>query len=305
MPAKKQARTEKIPEIYFAVALPAEARPIIDYYRLRTVPNSGPFRVYESEDIRLIVSGPGKIPAASAVGFLYAFSGGMRNRIWLNVGIAGHRDFQVGTGVLAHKITDQSSGQNWYPPIVFDPPCETESVLTVDRPVVYGDGSGGDRFTPVRLFEPVPSRTVPDAHCVYEMEAAGFYDTATRFSTAELVQCYKIISDNRGSSVKISADFVEKLICDHLNIIDTILDRMKPLISKVIFPEIPDHEFEKFLKHWHFTVFEQNRLRRLLRQLKTLNPRREIWSPELESLRTAKNTLHFLEAQIRSTSVAV
>ena len=43
--------------IRFVVALPAEARPLIDRYRLRRRQPAGPFPIYETGSIALIVSG--------------------------------------------------------------------------------------------------------------------------------------------------------------------------------------------------------------------------------------------------------
>ena len=231
--------------IHFVVALPSEARPLIDRYRLKPVNHAEPFRIYEGGDKRLITSGTGKTQAASAAAFLYAFSSGARNQVWLNVGIGGHGKRNIGEGVLAHKITDRASGASWYPPIVFEPPCPTESLLTVDRP-----------------------ETDYHESWVYEMEAAGFYGTASRFSTAELVQCYKVISDNQNSSSrKISAPFVEKLIGGRLAEIDAILKETSDLASELALLDAPAPEFQEFLMSWHITVSEQYRLKRFLRRL--------------------------------------
>src|SRR3989338_8741295 len=142
--------------VNFVIALACEARPIVERYELKAIPRSEPFRVYEGNGKRLIVSGVGKIRTASATAFLHAFSGALRNQVWINLGIGGHSERAIGEGVLAHKITDHASGQSWYPPILFEPPCATESILTVDRPET-------------EYREP----------WVYEMEAAGFYDTAS------------------------------------------------------------------------------------------------------------------------------
>jgi len=142
------------------------------------------------------------------------------------------------------------------------------------------------------------------------MEAAGFYDTARRFSTAELVQCFKVISDNCSSSTQISAAFVEQLIQNRLGTIDLILERMRPLAAEVTFPELSGLEIEPFLTHWHFTVSEQNRLRYLLRRLKTLDSKELVLDRMFRGqvspasrFRTTAEVLHFLEQELHSLPV--
>ncbi len=269
--------------IHFVVALLPEAQPLIDYYHLKALPNSEPFKVYEGDGKRLIISGIGKTQAASAAAFLHVFSGGLRNQIWMNVGVAGHSERNLGDGILAHKVTDQVSGKSWYPPIVIETPCPTESVLTVERPETRYQGSW-----------------------VYEMEAAGFYSTAVRFSTAELIHCFKVISDNpKSSTKKVSPALAKRLIRNHLQTIDIILKRTTKLAEELIPLEAAPVEFQKFLGHWHFTVSEQHRLRRLLKRIETLMPKAVIWSDEVQGLKKAKDVLEFLEEKINSLLVTL
>ncbi len=161
------------------IAHPAEARPIIEHFALEKADTNGPFRILANNRLRLIISGLGKIAAAAAGGYLHHFAGSARHEAWLNVGIAGHADLEVGAIRLAHKVSDVALQRNWYPQRVFPAPCPGEEVRTVDH----------------------PEREFADT-VVYEMEASGFYATCTHFSTVELIHVLKIISDNRGSPVK-------------------------------------------------------------------------------------------------------
>lgn len=281
--------------IHFVVALLPEAKPLIDYYHLKALPHSKQFKLYEGDGKRLIVSGVGKQRVASAAEFLHAFSGSLRNQVWINVGIGGHAERNLNEGILAHKITDHTSNESWYPPIVFEAPCPSESVLTVDQPE-----------TEYRSSE------------VYDMEASSFYAAATRFSTAELVQCYKVISDNSKSPAKkVSAASVERFIAGHLKNMDTILGELTKLVpaqfsgrpknwvgtGKLAPLDALPPEFQKFLNCWHFTVSERYRLRRLLMRLETLTSQEIVWSDELQNLKHAKDILKFLEQKINSSPV--
>ena len=264
--------------IYFVVALLPEARPLIDFFNLKLL-QANPFKIYRDTDKFLIISGVGKARSAKAVEFLHTFFGGERNQIWINIGIAGHAERHLAEGVLAHKITDEVTRKSWYPPIVINPPCPTGSLLTVEQPCTQYDGS---------FF--------------YEMEASGFYDMATRFSTAELVQCFKVISDNRQSSRKVTARLVERLIGGNLKIIEELVQKMIAFKEKLPKVQVSPHEFQKFLGRWHFTVSEQHRLRRFLKRLGTLQPKEEIFS-EIGFLHKSKDVLHFLEDKINSLPI--
>ena len=76
----------------------------------------GMFRIYRSESMALVISGVGKSLSAAATGYLCGSSDGWRNAPWINVGVAGHRDVDVGELIVANKIVDQSTAHSWYPP---------------------------------------------------------------------------------------------------------------------------------------------------------------------------------------------
>jgi hypothetical protein len=174
----------------FVVALQAEARPLVERLGMRPF-GEGPFPVYRGDEAWLIVSGHGKAASAAATAYLHLTAGGEMGRAWLNVGLGGHGQRTLGEGVVAHKISDAASGAAWYPQLVVDSPSPTVPVLTVER---------------------VEEEYAPP--WVYESEAAGFFPTACRFSVAELVHCYKVISDNPDATLsrRMSSVAVEELI---------------------------------------------------------------------------------------------
>ena len=183
----------------FVVALQAEARPLVERFGMEAL-DEGPFPVYRGQDGWLIVSGHGKAAAAAATAYLHLFSGAALGRAWLNVGLGGHRQRLLGEGVVAHKISDGASGASWYPQLVIDSPRPTAPVLTAER---------------VEEEYSLP--------WVYESEAAGFFPTACRFSVAELVHCFKVVSDNPDVTLsrRTSSAAVEELIASNLDGIET------------------------------------------------------------------------------------
>lgn len=260
--------------VHLVVALLPEAKPLIEHFRLKAS-NTSPFKIYGGDAVHLIISGVGKTRSAAAVVFLYEHSGRTRNSIWLNIGLGGHSDFEIGTGFLAHKITDQASSRSWHPPQIKKPPCGTAAVLTVGRPEA-------------NYAQP----------CVYEMEAAGFYETATRFSTSELIQCFKVISDNRTTGPNLSGEQAERLIANQTGTIEKLMEDLKALTRRLPAPFRSKREFERIAKRWHFTVTQRHQLVRILERLKTLEASGEILNGDFEGLRSASEVLQALERRM-------
>lgn len=193
--------------IHFVIALDCEAKPLISHYRLGH--QEAAFPMYRKEGVALVVSGIGKMAAAAATAYLYARSGEHNGAVWFNVGVAGHRHRPVGDAVLASEIGDRASRRFWQlHPI--DTGLATATVLTVDE--------AEERF---------------DTEHVYEMEAAGFCSTASRLTSPERVQCYKVISDNQSSATeRITAKDVENLIRVRMHEIDSAVRKTVELADK-------------------------------------------------------------------------
>ena len=164
-----------------------EAEPIIAHYGLE--PIQGAYPLFRKDDVALIVSGIGKSAAAAATAYLQAKTEGATSDVWFNVGIAGHRDRPVGTSHLAREVIDRAGGKRWRLEVP-EVNLLSDAVWTVDQTEKAYENDG-----------------------LYEMEAAGFLTAATRFSPPNLIQCFKVVSDNRGSPTgKVTATGVRKLL---------------------------------------------------------------------------------------------
>lgn len=259
------------------VALPAEARPIARHLSLAPPAETGPFQRFLGPGTELIVSGPGKSAAAAATAYLRAVAGGAA-RGWVNVGIAGCGDRAVGETVLAGKILDRASGRVWYPPLVFQPPCATATVCTVDRPELdFADGH------------------------VYEMEASGFFETATRFATGELVQVLKVVSDNRERPAgRLTAESVEELVHAALGTLDRLLDSLRGLSDELAGRRPQTPGLADFVARWRFTVTERRQLERLLSRLAVLEPGVELRPEGFAAAAAAGDVLRSLRRRLRA-----
>lgn len=190
--------------INLVTALPAEAKPIASRFGLERVSADRGFPVYRHQHTTLIVSAPGKINSAAATAYLGAVGGCAKDAIWVNIGVAGHAERQVGEVLLAHSITDAGSGRCWHPAQRMDGHCPSDSLVTLDRPdLSYG------------------------RNAMVDMEAAGFYPTACRFSPVELVQTLKVVSDNRSETARgLSAKQVRRLLEGSLDTLETLIEHL-------------------------------------------------------------------------------
>ena len=76
--------------IHFIVATSSEARPIIDFYRLKKKEVSN-FVIYNNDAISLTISGIGKINAAMSITHTFHEFNQQKNNVWINLGLAGHK----------------------------------------------------------------------------------------------------------------------------------------------------------------------------------------------------------------------
>ncbi len=145
---------------------------------------------------------------------------------------------------------DRHGGRTWYPPLVFEPPCPTAPVQTVDRTCT--DFATDD---------------------VYDMEAAGFYEIAARYASHELVHCLKVISDNRDhSAALLTRHRVGELIGNKMTVIHRLVEAIGALSSEKRRQHVEPVGLETILGATHFTVTQRRQLRRALRRWSVLCP---------------------------------
>ena len=83
--------------IHFFCALLCEANPIIENYNLIKSDKYNLYNIYLSADkeISLTLTGIGKTNAAKAVNYHHECVNTSDNNIWLNIGIAGHKNIEI------------------------------------------------------------------------------------------------------------------------------------------------------------------------------------------------------------------
>jgi len=195
------------PVINFVTALPAEAKPVISRFGLARVQSDLDFPLYQRGHITLAVTGPGKSAAAAGTDFLATLDNCLQAAIWVNVGVAGYAERQVGEVLLARSITDADSGWVWHPILPQDRPCPADDLLTLERPNSGYQHKG-----------------------MVDMEASGFFPTACQYASTELVQILKVVSDNSETAARgLSAKQVRLLVGGALDILEALLVNLETL----------------------------------------------------------------------------
>ena len=190
--------------IHVVVALTAEARPLVAHFHLEPMAELEPLKAVRGADLTLVVSGVGKDVAAQAVDQLANARSVDKPAVWLNIGVAGHRQLEIGTMAVARSVTDAESGTVFE----LEPPEDLHLTLADVRTVAHVE-------------------TRYESEALYEMEASAFCERASMWTPPELIQVAKIVSDNRRSgSLCVSARQVQGLIEDNFPHIDRVISRM-------------------------------------------------------------------------------
>ena len=240
------------------VAHGLEAKALVRMLELERHHVSSEFVEYRnSNKLHLLVSGIGKEAITAAVTYLgeQQASDSGEIRAWLNIGIAGHRDASLGNAWLGNKVTDQSSGASAYPPQLIEG-IEVGSVVTVDE----------------------PENSYP-LDAAYEMEASAFYAEATKYSTAELVQVFKVISDNLVNPIsEIDIRSVPGLIAAQAPQLQILIEGMSAIATQHNSSQRLPSYFSEVCSKIHLTVNQKLQLRRLCQRYKALGMEEELSS---------------------------
>jgi nucleoside phosphorylase len=230
--------------LIWVCALHCEAKPVIDFYRLKKSQDQHAFDIYRGDDMVCVVSGIGKIASAAACAWIAASYSGETSFAWINLGTAGGAEHEIGELLQLNQVVDADSGQCYYPAPVAVSPLAGSACLTLSRP-----------------SEDYRSDTL------FDMEASGFMQSALRFSSAELVQGLKIVSDNRKQQTGKDRQRVSELIHRHIDSIHHQADALLQLDRELAALEPAADSWQQVLSLAHFSQTQKSRLRVLWRYL--------------------------------------
>jgi len=265
-------------KIFIYTALPCEAKPLIEHFQLKKDLNAQPFAVYGGGELCLTVTGLGKSAMAAGVAYTQALFAKVEHRVLINLGVAGHRDYVIGELYLVDKITDADSHKSYYPPLIAKALCPSSAIITRSTPQLAYDHSE-----------------------LCDMEASTFYETAVRFTSSELVQCLKVISDNRAQPANnLQAKQVSRLIAKHLGTIAAVIKQTGALANLLVTPDIP--LLTELTQRYHFTASQRQQLATLLSRWAVLTDHQLLNMDDIP-FNHSKDLLRWLEQQVNQVAI--
>jgi hypothetical protein len=241
------------------LALSCEAKPIIDFYRLKKLDSNGFDHFYgESNpgrlhDINLVVSGIGSTNMLQASAWLAAKTE-LMPCAWLNVGTAGHENLDLGVIVQVVHCVELGSQKAHYPPLVVDA-CKATK----------GPKSSVEGVSLLSSNTPVSDYLANQA---VDMEAYSFFLSAKRFASSELVQSLKVISDNQIDGLELlNAARISELLGSQISIIDEFSRLLIALVP------VPKQQYQRgsAIAHLHCTVSQMAQYQDLMNKLDNIH----------------------------------
>lgn len=224
-------------QINLLCALQSEARILIEYYNLEKKNNSQ-CEFYECENIRLFITGPGKIHSALATQ-RYLFNlidleCRPKDQFFINLGICGCKDpaVPIGSLYLIHQIIDHASGMRFYPGIQFKHPLDEATLTTFDKAKYDA------------LDIPVESLCV-------DMESSGIFQALLFYITPNQMMFLKMVSDHLTcleKNSRIPQQHVQKQIQVISNIILQIQQNVNDSSTTKLIFSIPEEKLLHKLK---------------------------------------------------------
>jgi len=185
--------------LYITVALSAEARPLIEHFKL-TRTYALPYTMFENEEVKLIVTGVGIENAMMATSAFLGHFPPSSDDVFFNIGIcAAPKSFEIGEAVLAHKITSNlEQKHSYFPDILFEHTLSECELLCVSSP----------QNTPL--------------HVPTDMESYGVYKAVSRFLDTHQILFFKVVSDHFEPE-NVSKELTIELISKNLKNLDAII----------------------------------------------------------------------------------
>ena len=234
-------------------ALYFEAQSFIIKYKLKRDMEINDFMFFYNpkNQMGLITSTKSRASVAYAFGYIKAKYKIYRDCKILNFGICGADNIAIGSLREVVKITDNITNENYYPIYIDEPYFETANLTSFASPNTDYEVIG-----------------------LYDMEAACFFESASRLVLCENIRIIKIISDNSNNSLE---NFDHKVLTNH---IEVIANELFSCIEKILLnQEEIDDILESRIEHFSFS--EQRILRSLVRSISALradfNVKEEVW----------------------------
>jgi len=126
-----------------------------------------------------------------------------------------------------------------------------------------------------------------------DMEANTFFTSAKKFSSAELVQALKVISDNQNHSIELlNASRISELIAANVAKINDYAFALLKLLP----PSLAEIQIDSSIKHLHCTQSQLQQYRDLVRKLNNVGVKQDELDLLFKDAKSISNVIHSLRA---------
>ena len=236
--------------LYIVVALYIEAKPLISLFNLKKDNSYTKFQVFSNEDVKLIISGTGRVKSATALTYLVSKEDIKKNDYIVNIGfVASNKNSQLGDIVYVSKIQNAYSDFDFYPEMIYKHNFLEGSLTT---------------------FDSIVEKKIENTEYI-DMEAYGFFQTASIFFKKDKIMVLKIVSDILKDKVedRVLADFKnENLFSESYNNIYKFLVNFKAVNDDSDFTITEQELIKKVLENLRLSDTMTYELFNILRYLK-------------------------------------
>ena len=260
-------------------ALHCEAKPIIDRYHLKKITQSNIFDCYQNNAVFCVVSGMGAINMAAATAWCAAQFAQNTSPVWINLGIAGHLDLDIGTTILASQVRQVGQNNRIYP-------------ITLTRTTM----------TRMPIESQQAENVEYDDKFIYDLEAFAFVKTASRFSPLEWCHCIKVISDNSSTPPTRDKARISELITRSMPAIDAFAQALLEIHTDHMQRTLTAHQLHRFLDLAHFSQTQRVQLKKSLLALLAYDPSLDTYHQSVSDFKQAHQILGSLERDLHRLS---
>lgn len=218
--------------LYLMTALSAEARPLIEALELKKKQTGGRFRIYENEShtISLVITEPGEIISAAAVGMLLG-NAEQEDDFLLSFGCCAdlsspleRADDQMGQDgklYIADKVINADSSRTFYPDLLIRNDFAEATVVTGSR-VLKQPLDRYDLLEKNFWIKKAPEKQdVPQLESktsgkiLYDMESAAVYEAGSCFLGPHQMSFLRVVTDH-GNGEEVTPEEVNRCVTDVL-----------------------------------------------------------------------------------------
>lgn len=157
-------------------ALYAEAQYLIQYFELKKDSKVTHFQMFSNgkKDIRVVITGVGKINMVVAIAELSTLYPPKGEDVIVNYGSCAAKDHAVGSIFICNKIVEEWTARTFYPDMLYQHPFAEACLHTVEKEKL--ENLADD--------------------CIYDMEAAAFYQGAAFYYGPHQMLFLKVVTDH-------------------------------------------------------------------------------------------------------------